>query len=85
METVILSDIGETDWCQLRDQLIGNGWTVRRGGGLDHSWAEFRKADVQILMECDRWDGGTIEFATAMQSDVLTELPGDFRQRYAKC
>lgn len=84
METVVIPNILETDWCHLRDQLIGNGWMIRRGGGLDHAWADLQKADLRILMEYDRWDEGKIEFPAARQSDIRAELPGDFLLSYAK-
>lgn len=70
--------IPDGDWQSLRDQLAAEGWTLQRGGGLDHSWARLSKDALEIHMEYDIWREGWVGFPSRRKADILAALPDWF-------
>ena len=76
MSTAItITDIAQDDWIALRDQLAADGWTLTKGGGLDHAWAALSLGELVIEMEWDNWMEGEINYATEQAELIEAVLP----------
>lgn len=51
------------------------GWSVRKGGGLDFSWAILERGGIRIDMEYDAWQEGEMAFAKTDGSTIMIDLP----------
>ncbi|PZR76449.1 MAG: hypothetical protein DI537_44130 [Stutzerimonas stutzeri] len=48
-------EISKDVWCATIAAVGDEGWSVDKGGGLDHSWAVLERDGIRIEMECDFW------------------------------
>ncbi|BAP40968.1 hypothetical protein NJC40_15765 [Pseudomonas sp. 21LCFQ02] len=74
-----ISDVPRARWIALRDQLAADGWTLIRGGGLDHSWATLHRGEPVIEMQWDNWTEGEITYAQEQAGLIEAQLPEDIR------
>lgn len=74
-DLIRIHSITHSDWIALRDHLASNGWTLSKGGGLDHSWATLRQGDLLIEMEYDRWEDGDIAYERTQAARIEALLP----------
>ena len=80
MNTMTLSDIPEAQWGDFMHALAGAGWSLTKGGGLDHSWATLvNEAGDLIVMEYDIWMQGGIKITAADFSPIAAALPPNLR------
>lgn len=80
MQTITLHGIPEAQWGAFMHALAGAGWTLTKGGGLDHSWATLNNdSGSQIDMEFDIWTQGEITITADDLGDVALALPADLR------
>jgi hypothetical protein len=76
MQKMKLSDIPEAQWGAFMHALAGAGWTLTKGGGLDHSWALLANGKgARIDMEYDVWMQGAIEITAPDFAEVASALP----------
>ena len=76
MNTMTLSNIPEAQWGDFMHALAGAGWTLTKGGGLDHSWATLvNDAGDRIDMEYDVWMQGNIKITAADFTPIAAALP----------
>ncbi|QEI06533.1 hypothetical protein FXN63_12345 [Pigmentiphaga aceris] len=81
MDTLTLDNIPEAQWGAFMHALAGAGWTLTKGGGLDHSWATLTNAaGSQIDMVYDIWMQGEITITSADLDEVSAALPVDLRK-----
>ncbi len=62
LDQVCLSDISEEIWRAAIDALAAAGWSLRKGGGLDFSWAVLDRDGMRIDMEYHIWVEGEMAF-----------------------
>ncbi|AHG48748.1 hypothetical protein RLEG12_07385 (plasmid) [Rhizobium leguminosarum bv. trifolii CB782] len=62
-EKIYLSGISQETWRAVIETLGAGGWSVRKGGGLDFSWAVVEWNGIRIDMEYDAWQDGEMAFA----------------------
>ena len=81
MQTLTLSNIPEAQWGDFMHALAGAGWSLTKGGGLDHSWATLANdAGDRIDMEYDIWMQGDITITAHSLNEVAAPLPLDLRR-----
>lgn len=77
-DQIRLSGISEESWRVAIETLASAGWSVRKGGGLDFSWAVLDRDGMRIDMEYDIWQEGEMAFAkadaSAVRGDFLAQL-----------
>lgn len=83
-DALCVAEMPDGDWQGLRDELAVEGWTLRRGGGLDYSWASLEKDALEIYMEYDIWMEGWVWFPTRHKAEVLAALPAWFVDAYGR-
>ena len=71
--------LAHDEWIALRDQLAANGWTLTKGGGLDHAWAALSLGKLVIEMEWDNWMEGEINYAQEQAELIEAFLPENIR------
>jgi hypothetical protein len=74
-DQICLSDISEESWRAAINALTATGWSVRKGGGWDFSWAVLDRDGMRIDMEYDVWREGEMAFAKADASTIKADLP----------
>lgn len=74
-DPIRILDIAQSDWVALRDRLAGQGWTLEKGGGLDHAWATLTRGELLIEMDYDCWFEGEIAYARAQARAIEAVLP----------
>jgi hypothetical protein len=74
-DQICLSDISEESWRAAIDALTATGWSLRKGGGLDFSWAVLDRDGMRIDMAYDIWREGEMAFAKADASTIRPDLP----------
>lgn len=77
--SISISDIPQARWIALRDHLAADGWTLTKGGGLDHAWATLCRGELLIEMEWDNWMEGEINYATEQAGLIEAVLPENIR------
>lgn len=77
-----LSAIPEPCWRALVAALAAKGWSLRKGGGLDFSWAVLDRNDIQIRMECDIWCDGEMTFPSASAALIKASLDPDLSAEF---
>lgn len=55
--------------------LTDEGWSIEKGGGLDHSWAVLEWDGMRIEMEYDMWGEGEMVIAAADAAKLKAHLP----------
>jgi hypothetical protein len=75
LDHICLSDISEENWRAAIDALAGAGWSLRKGGGLDFSWAVLDLDGMRIDMDYDIWRDGEMVFAKSHASTISADLP----------
>ncbi|MFT2214941.1 hypothetical protein ACLJYM_24190 [Rhizobium giardinii] len=70
-----VSGISEESWRAVIEALAAAGWSVRKGGGLDFSWAALDRDGVRIDMRYDAWQEGEMAFVKAYASTIRGDLP----------
>ncbi len=70
-----LSGISEESWRAVVEVLAAAGWSLRKGGGLDFSWAVLEREGMRIDMEYDIWQDGDMVFAKTDASAIRADLP----------
>ncbi len=74
-DPIRILDIAQSDWVALRDRLAEQGWTLEKGGGLDHAWATLTRGELLIEMDYDCWFEGEIAYARAQAPAIEALLP----------
>jgi hypothetical protein len=64
-------DLWRATICALTEE----GWSVEKGGGLDHSWAVLERNGVRIEMEYDIWREGEMTIAAADAAKLRASPP----------
>ncbi|AJC80646.1 hypothetical protein IE4803_CH03479 [Rhizobium etli bv. phaseoli str. IE4803] len=75
VDQISLSGLSEESWRAVIEALAAAGWSVRKGGGLDFSWAAVERDGMRIGMEYDAWQEGEMVFAKADVSIISGDLP----------
>lgn len=80
MQTLTINNIPEAQWGAFMHALAGAGWTLSKGGGLDHSWARLTSASgADIEMTYDIWMQGDITITAENLDEVASALPAQLR------
>lgn len=74
-DQICLSGISEESWRAVIETLVAAGWSARKGGGLDFSWAVLDRDGMRIDMEYDIWQEGEMAFAKSDASTIRADLP----------
>ncbi|WP_143535757.1 MULTISPECIES: hypothetical protein [unclassified Rhizobium] len=74
-DRIYLSGLSEESWRAVIETLGAAGWSVRKGGGLDFSWAVLERGGIRIDMEYDAWQEGEMAFAQTDGSTIANDLP----------
>ena len=74
-DRIWLSGISEESWRAVIEALAAAGWSVRKGGGLDFSWAVLDRDGMRVDMEYDAWREGEMAFARADALTICGDLP----------
>ncbi|MBB5538981.1 hypothetical protein [Rhizobium giardinii] len=74
-DRICLSGMSEESWRAVIEALAAAGWSVRKGGGLDFSWAALDRVGMRIDMEYDAWQEGEMAFAKADAPTISGDLP----------
>ena len=77
-DPIYLSGISEESWRAVIEALTAAGWSKRKGGALDFSWAVLYRDGMRIDMEYDIWQEGEMAFARGHASTIRTDLPVQF-------
>jgi len=81
MQTLTFDNIPEDQWGAFMHALAAAGWTLTKGGGLDHSWARLNNvAGSQIDMVYDIWMQGEITITASDLDEIATALPASLRK-----
>ncbi|WEZ85723.1 hypothetical protein P6U16_21930 (plasmid) [Rhizobium sp. 32-5/1] len=75
LDQMCLSGISEESWRAVIEALVAAGWSMRKGGGLDFSWAVLDRDGMRIDMEYDVWQEGEMAFARGHASAIKANLP----------
>ena len=75
LDQMCLSGISEESWRAVIEALVAAGWSMRKGGGLDFSWAVLDRDGMRIDMEYDIWQEGEMAFAKSDESTIRADLP----------
>ncbi|UDF32816.1 UNVERIFIED_ORG: hypothetical protein LHK14_23910 (plasmid) [Roseateles sp. XES5] len=67
--------ISKDVWCAAVAALGDQGWSVEKGGGLDHSWAVLERDGMRIEMEYDIWAEGEMVVVAADAKKLKASLP----------
>lgn len=71
-----IHNIPEAQWGAFMHALAGAGWSLTKGGGLDHSWATLANdAGDRIDMVYDIWTQGEITITAGSFNHVAAALP----------
>lgn len=75
LDQMCLSGISEESWRAVIEALVAAGWSMRKGGGLDFSWAVLDRDGMRIDMEYDIWQEGEMVFSLGHTSTIRGDLP----------
>lgn len=84
-KSISITDIAQDEWVALRDQLAADGWTLTKGGGLDHAWATLYRGELLIEMEWDNWMDGEINYVAEQAELIEAVLPESIRALRKAC
>ncbi len=70
-----LSGISEESWRAVIEAWAAAGWSVRKGGGQDFSWAVLDRDGMRVDTEFDIWQEGEMSFARGHASTISADLP----------
>jgi hypothetical protein len=77
----IPKDVWHATISALRDE----GWSLEKGGGLDHSWAVLERDDMRIEMEYDIWKEGEMVVTAADAAKLKACLPAALLEQLGSC
>ncbi|MDO9416331.1 hypothetical protein [Pararhizobium sp.] len=74
-DAICLTGIPEECWRAAIAALAADGWSLRKGGGLDFSRAVLERDGMNIKMEYDIWSDGEMVFASVDTPKIRAALP----------
>lgn len=74
-EQMVRLEIPKDLWNAVIFALRDQGWSVDRGGGLEHSWAVLEREGRRLEMNYDIWKEGEIVVAEGDETVLRSCLP----------